>query len=462
MSTRTSSARIGQATSGLGVLALAAAIAGTPVAVAGTISSAITSVNVAEESAAAGAAVTVKATWAVPDGSRAGDTFTLTLPQMLVADSLNGISRDLAAPDGQIVARYTVRGQVVTFTLTEFAETHIGVHGTATFGVRLNRSLQPGENTPVVFEVNGVTWPSIDQIDITGPGPGADYSSTATKWQNWVRVGDDPRGGILWAITGPAVPAALVSQGTYEIADTPGAGQRIDCDSLTVWTGATNLNGSIPAPSFVPASRYEKQCSGETASVSIRPEDADAGKVFMLQGRSVITDSARSEYRNSGVVTLWGKAAIPVSSVLTVTAGGDGEGRVTPTTSPAEPTTTSPAEPTTTSPAVPTATNPGVPAEPSGISTATPIAPGTTATTGSASPPASAGSGTRTSDATATSQGSTSTRTSAGSPNRIDTGVPGDEPDVPLLVLGGLMTAGSLTVLGVALRRGLRRRAGTR
>lgn len=177
---------------GLGVVALVGAMAVSPAAFAATVDDAIKSVEVVESSAAAGSQVTVRATWSVPDGSQAGDTFTLTLPTMLVADALDGVSIDLKAADGTIVARYTVTGQTVTFTLTEFAATHIGVHGTANFGVKLSRSLDPDPNTPVVFTVNGETWTQTDEINVVAPGPGVDYSSSATKWQTWQRVGATP------------------------------------------------------------------------------------------------------------------------------------------------------------------------------------------------------------------------------------------------------------------------------
>ncbi len=472
----------GRVAAGLGAVALFAATINAPIAQAATVNNAIRSVDVVETTAAAGDSVKVAATWAVPDGSKAGDTFTLTLPTMLVTNALSGVTRDLKDKDGEVVARYVVSGQTVTFTLTEYAEDHIGISGTAHFGVTLARSLAPDPRTPVQFQVNGAVWPQIDYIDVTGPKPGDDYSGSASKWQNWRKVGDDPRGGILWAITGPSVPESLAHGSTYVIRDVPGAGQQIDCTEMHLWQGDKNIGGELTNRTYVGTDRYTKECTADSASVTIKPTARDVGKVFMLLGYSVVTDPNLSEYKNSGTVTLWGTANYPANSTLKVEAGGDGQGSV-PSPSPA-PGTPPPTTVTVTAPGVPVVVvppvvvQPGQPAPPPVTTTvtatptagATPIASGapvstatpTVTVTDSPSTPVSGGAPatstttvTRTINAAPVAGG---TRVSSGSPSRIDTGQPADEVNTALLTAGGLLTAGSLGALALAGRDALRRR----
>ncbi|MDO5698545.1 MAG: Ig-like domain-containing protein [Dermatophilus congolensis] len=506
---------------GLGAAALLAGAINVPAAFAATVNNAIKSINVDETSAAAGDSVKVSVVWAVPDGSKKDDTFTLTLPTMLVTNALDGVTRELKDSNGEVVATYVVHGQVVTFTLTEYAEGHTGISGTAYFGVELARDLATDPRTPVQFRVNGAVWPQVDYIDVTGPRPDHDYSTSATKWQNWTRIGTDPRGGILWSIVGPSVPESLTHGDTYVIEDTPAAGQSILCDQVTVWQGDKNVNGVLENRQFVGSDRYTKTCSASTATVTIKPAARDIGKVFMMLGTSEVTDKNLTEYKNSGTVTMWGTANYPVSSTLRVSAGGDGQG-VTPAPTPtgsASPTPTdtgTPPAPTVTvtvpgptvtapgstvtapgstttvivNPAPPVIVQPGTPAPTSTVTTTatvtanpTPIASGTPISSGT---PVASGTPTVTVTATTTpvssgtpvsggapaSSGTTTTvtrtvsaapvaggtRVSSGSPTRIDTGQPADEVNSALLAAGGLLTAGSVGALGLAARDTLRRR----
>jgi hypothetical protein len=69
----------------------------------------------------------------VPDGSQAGDHFTLTMPEYLT-----GFPRafPIKDPSGAVVARVTVSTgtpAVATFTMTDYVETHRNVCGSASF-----------------------------------------------------------------------------------------------------------------------------------------------------------------------------------------------------------------------------------------------------------------------------------------------------------------------------------------
>src|SRR5580765_4603060 len=107
---------------------------------AAEINGAITGVNIVQTTAGPAQAMRLDLTWAVPDSASGGDTFTLTLPPEL--DSVTS-GFNLLAPDGSVVAVAKVVGQVVTFTLTSYADTHFDVHGTAFFSVRWDQQNSP-------------------------------------------------------------------------------------------------------------------------------------------------------------------------------------------------------------------------------------------------------------------------------------------------------------------------------
>ena len=88
---------------------------------AAEIDGAITGVNIQQSQAGTNTNMRLDLTWAVPDSAQSGDTFTLTLPDELKSVT-NGF--DLLAPDGSVVAVAHVSGKVVTFTLTDYADTH--------------------------------------------------------------------------------------------------------------------------------------------------------------------------------------------------------------------------------------------------------------------------------------------------------------------------------------------------
>lgn len=169
--------------------------------------------------------------WSVPDGSQAGDMFTLGLPAEL--EATDGTRFALRAPEGQVVANAVIDGDVVTFTLTPYAQTHDGVHGAAWFWVRFAPGVEYGDELDLEFRVENTVFR--DSVTVTGTPGNTD--NVATKWQTWVTGPDGHRiDRLLWAIDGPVVRDDMVNQ-TYTIVDTPGAGQEIDCDTVDVFTG---------------------------------------------------------------------------------------------------------------------------------------------------------------------------------------------------------------------------------
>lgn len=211
-----------------GALALSTwSVAG--VATADEIDGAITSVEVSEDSAAVWENLTVEMTWAVPDSARGGDTFTLTLPAQL-GNLPAGF--DLLDTDGKVVAKAEISDDspaLVTFTLTEFADTRTGVNGGATFSAKAADESYAGQTEDLTFTSNdGTTFDDTVTFDQIGePTPprkfgyftdSSDQCRTATE------------GCLNWVIEGPTGSDTLTITDTVK----DGYGWTFDCDDVTV------------------------------------------------------------------------------------------------------------------------------------------------------------------------------------------------------------------------------------
>jgi hypothetical protein len=138
----------------------------------------------------------------VPDSAGSGDTFTLTLPPQLTALTT---SFDLKAPDGSVVATARVVNGVVTFILTDYADSHDSLHGTAFFSVKWDLAHTPTSGpvsldftTPgQVFHATVIKTPGIGTVDRTEP-------RKAGHWvTDGVTTGPD---ALAWVIDSPSGP----------------------------------------------------------------------------------------------------------------------------------------------------------------------------------------------------------------------------------------------------------------
>lgn len=360
------------------------------VADAAVIPSAVTGVSIVETKADTWSQIKVHVDWTAPDGTKAGDTFTLQLPPELEATS--GMRFTLKDEGGQVVANAVVGGDTVTFTMTDYAQNHLGVHGSAWFWTEFSDIVKPGDDLDLVFTVGSSTF--TDEIAVGDPGPGnPNYPS---KWQAWQKTTEGTPGSLLWGITGPVVAENMVGA-TYQIVDTPGEGQSIDCSKVSVWSGVVTTGADFNNATWVAKDRWNLTCSPTQASVTVKPTANEIGRSFRLLGQSEVTDDTLTEYRNSGFVRLWGTAELPVSSVIRAGGGGEGTG-VTPsptTTAPGTPNPTTPVptdNPTTPVPTDNPTTSPGSPAPTDNpttpVPTVTVTVPGPTTTVTSPGQPA--------------------------------------------------------------------------
>ncbi|WP_040155801.1 Ig-like domain-containing protein [Mobilicoccus massiliensis] len=325
---------------------------------ASTVPGAVTDVRIEERAAATWSQLKLHLDWRVPDGTSSGDTFVLTLPQELRAtDGTRFRLRDKA---GATVAEASVTGRRVTFTMTDYARSHTGVHGSAWFWVEFADGVAPGDSLDLRFDVDSVVFR--DQVRIERPGPG--NPSYPVKWQRWT---SPERDRFLWAVDGPVVQPNMVGS-SYEITDNPGPGQRLDCDRIDVFTGTRD--DTWTQTGYIVKSRLtDFSCTPAKVRIVVTPTADQVGQSFRLLGMSIVTDPTLTEYRNDGFVRLWNSVTLPVTHAIRAGGGGEGTGllrpAVTATATPTSVPTSATPTPTATVPVIvpgqPAPTTSGIP-----------------------------------------------------------------------------------------------------
>lgn len=166
------------------ILALFALLlgAGAPAAQAKSVA-AITGVTVSPlPGVSVGDAVTLKATWAAPAGTKAGDTFDMSLPAFVT-----GVSASFALKDdaGDVYGNCVVKTDRITCTFTPLVEKKNDVKGNLNF---VAAASQTSTATSWKFPVSGGTT-----ITTTGPiinrPDSSDVPTTTRKW-TWSEVND--------------------------------------------------------------------------------------------------------------------------------------------------------------------------------------------------------------------------------------------------------------------------------
>lgn len=111
-----------------------------PTADAAELTGAITDVRVREATTPYWGNFNIDLDWAVPNSAASGDTFYFDLPE--INSSIPDF--ELRDPDDLVVANATRSGSRVTFTLTDYANTHSAVSGTAFFQAIWEHSVVTG------------------------------------------------------------------------------------------------------------------------------------------------------------------------------------------------------------------------------------------------------------------------------------------------------------------------------
>lgn len=307
------------------VLVWASGTVGVP-ASAATIPGAVTAVSVVPDDPAPGQSVRLDLTWAVPDTARGGDTFTLDLP-----GELNRITTSFALADesGATVATAQVTDGLVTFTLTDFVDTHTDVHGTAFFWVQLSHEVAPGEALTLDFgSVTTVITPS-DPGD-GGGDPGDQDRDVPYKRGSWW---DEETG--QWGVEGDLLVYLVETPvGPFDrvtVDDRLGAGQSYVCDGALapqvylygIDPDTGHYSGTVTRP---PADRVSVDCGEDGLRVAVLGVPADTLVGVMYRVR--VTDPDREYYTNTASVTADQQTQQVEALVERTGAGGDGSGQL--------------------------------------------------------------------------------------------------------------------------------------
>ena len=333
--------------------AVVAALPGQASVIAGAITSITTSATQVDQYDR----VDLDCTWAVPNGSKPGDTFTMQLPSQL--RWYGSSSFPLKAPDGQTVAiAQAASNGLVTFTLTSYVLTHsVNVHGTCMFSTQYAVATT-GQNVVLSFTVGARVF-SLEigtGAPCTQDCPPAHTSALKSMW--WT---DGTQQSAKSRIEAPPTTADV---STVTLTDTPGPGLAIDCSSVAPAIGRTlDSDGLVVQPGD--AARHPAQVVCTPASLTVTWTGLPAGEYTEVELVNTVTDPTLASYSNSGTVTINGFIA-PVGSHLARTDGGGTGIGSTPTPNTTSPTTTpsTTTRPTTTpstTTAPPTATAPVTP-----------------------------------------------------------------------------------------------------
>ena len=269
-------------------------------AFAAAISGAITSVNIVKTTVGPNQNTAIDLTWKVPDGTKAGDTFSMTLPADPFA-SITSPNFTLIDPaTGSVVANAVVSGRTVTFTMTAYAQQHINVSGTATVTAKIAANATLGPQTPTISTTGKDFTDPVTITAGTGQGENTKVGSIGTSGGHPV---------FDWQIlTGAATGAQ-----TMHIVDTPVAPLTIDCSTIVVRVDAYIRTGMVTS------------CSPTELVIDAVVKD---GQVVKVVGTSDFPADATvgTSYKNTAAITIDGTIHHTSKSVQYPDTGGTGTG----------------------------------------------------------------------------------------------------------------------------------------
>ncbi len=337
----------------VGVMAGAAALVGAPAASAAGSGLEIIDVKTTPTTVAVGDQLETDMVFTVPDGTPAGRTTQLTLPKALVALPAGF---DVRTSDGTLVATAVISPgdpAVITFTTTDYAQTHMDVHGTAFVRDNFDSTIAPpGQTTQLRYVTDATTF--TNPLTVL-PGSSIDRTG-AYKFGQFVRSdqgSQNPTAAIYWFVESPVAPAGGWT--STEFKDVIPAGESIDCATVTVSVG----DGTGPGHGFANGSgfgdyRFSPPCS--TASLDLLTGPVPAGKIIRVQFTATLdmpTGGTQTTFVNAATVitkaVYGGPTTYPASGTLVQSSAGGiavGVTPVPPTTTTVTTSTTSTTETT--------------------------------------------------------------------------------------------------------------------
>lgn len=335
------------------VLAAAGALVLTtgPVAHAAEVDGVITGVSVSPTTPVLGGQLRTSIDWCAPASARGGDTFGLTL-----SDHLGHLPTGFELDDpktGATVATATIAPStpwIVTFTFTDYVDTHHDTCGTAYVQSDFDGTTTPsGVRTPITSTTSdGRTFSTV----VTPTGSAWGDPTVAGKYGTWTRPDQgrtDPTDSVVWHVDTP--------QGPYASATTTdtvpsGATWRFDCGTVAlsegsvaqgVWTHVADITaGTTTAVTCSPTSvsvQWPAMTTTDQYRVEIATSEPTAngdGPAITEENEAVVTTVAADGTRST---------TDAAAHLVQASAGGEGRGvaNATTTPSPATPVPTTPA-----------------------------------------------------------------------------------------------------------------------
>ncbi|MFK4637172.1 SpaA isopeptide-forming pilin-related protein [Paenarthrobacter histidinolovorans] len=289
-----------------------------PPAQAAVIPGAITGVSTGSTSIATGDEVSFTGTWAVPDGSQPGDTFTMQLPDQLAWRG--PATFELKNASGDVVAIATVDPSgLVTFTLTDFVLTHSNVSGSLFFQTQFTKEVTTTGPETLVFKFGETEFPITVE---SKPGCKENCTTFTPPTTPGSAFGwGDPNDTI--AVASTLTPLLTSDSQTVVLTDTPGPGLEIDCSFVEAWVGPYDSTGHI---TDIRNSLYPPVIDCTPTQLTVTWQNVPAGNAFRIDLIMNVTDPNRVQYVNSGTQSVDGVPTNFTSRALGHRAGGTGDG----------------------------------------------------------------------------------------------------------------------------------------
>lgn len=256
----------------------------------------------------------------VPPTARGGDTFTLRLADEL---RMMGTPVDLRTSTGALVATATADGPVLTYTFTDFVNTHANVRTRLNFWVELERSrVARGETVSVDVLVNQVRFDGPDVTTEPDPGTAPELNSI-DKWMVWDDVTTQDR--LMWGIE---LRPRTEDVTTVTITDTPGAGANLLCPAEG---GYVRLAVGPDRRAFTEANLVEPTsvvCTDDRLTVTLTGSPAvRAGNYIEVGGLLEVDTPGANSYTNAAHVAVNALPALEDEvTVLRYGSSGQAEG----------------------------------------------------------------------------------------------------------------------------------------
>lgn len=265
--------------------------------------------------------------WAVPAGTKAGDTTKITLGERLLASSMDKL--EVKDPNGNVIGTITGANNDFTVTYTDYAATHQNVTASVSFVVTTQPKAgdSQGVKVPITSTVDGISQtPATITTTWAAGGDGHNYPGSSWAGENGfqeIPAAVPPKmvGKIGFARISDSNDVGKTLSGSIKIGDAPdapnvdGGNQVFDCDnamSKTIQYFADNASSDYyPTDIAVsyrrdPSSKYSNQwgtgdnaatnpfqvkitgCTADTLSFTWVPKNV--GDVLTMTTRTVETD----------------------------------------------------------------------------------------------------------------------------------------------------------------------------